>query len=152
MLDDFIEANGLTAEIIRFEKEVKTTKGAAAAIKAELSDIVKSILLFDVEKNSAVLAVLPGDCRVDLEKVIKLTGFSSLKLATPEQAVEVTGYEAGSVPPVSIYGVKTLVDRKVLEKEVVYAGGGDDFSVLKISPKEIVEHGFEVQIEDIASD
>ncbi|MBI2598167.1 MAG: hypothetical protein HYW50_03150, partial [Candidatus Diapherotrites archaeon] len=59
---------------------------------------------------------------------------------------------AGSVPPVSIYGVKTLVDRKVLEKEVVYAGGGDDFSVLKISPKEIVEHGFEVQIEDIASD
>ena len=66
--------------------------------------------------------------------------------------VKITGYEIGSVPPISIYGTKTLVDKKVMEKETVFAGGGDKNSVLKISPKEILEFGFEVQVKDIATD
>ena len=38
-----------------------------------------------------------------------------------------------------------------MKKETVFAGGGDKQSILKISPKEIKEFGWEVEIADISA-
>jgi len=92
--------------------------------------------------------VVLGNCNIDLEKVSKITELS-LELATPNQTLEITGYNVGGVPPITIFGVKTIIDKLVMEKEIVYSGGGDDHSMLKISPKEIEEFGTEVQIKDV---
>lgn len=151
MLEEFIEANKLKAKIVHCKKEVHSSKAAAAVLGKELSDIAKTIVLIDVVKEEAVLVVLLGNSTADLEKIKKITGLKELELASPEQTLELTGYETGGVPPISIYGAKTIVDKKVMEKETVFAGGGDNFSILEISPKEIEEFGFEVQIKDICA-
>ena len=152
MLEEFIEANGLSAKIIKFEKEVASAKQASLALKVELSDIAKTIVLINPKTKIGVLAVVLGDSTVDLEKLSAAAKEGDLEPANPKQVIDITGYESGGVPPVSIYGVKTIIDKKVMEKETVYAGGGDEFSMLKISPKEIEEHAFEAQIKDISAE
>lgn len=152
MLEEFIQSNGLKATLIRFEKDVASPKAAASALKIELSDIARTVVLFDEEKNEAILAVVLANNSVDIDKVSKITGYYSLELASDEDSLEITGYEAAIAPPISIYGTKTLVDKKVMKKEIVYTGGGDKQSMLKISPKEIEEFGWEVQVEDITTD
>lgn len=152
MLEEFIQSNGLKATLIRFEKDVATPKAAASALKVELSDIARTVVLFDEEKNEAILAVALANNSVDIDKVSKITGYYSLEPASDKDAVEITGYEIGIAPPISIYGTKTLVDAKVMKKEIVYAGSGDLQSILKISPKEIEEFGWEVEVADISAD
>jgi len=57
-------------------------------------------------------------------------------VATPEQALEKTGYPVGGTPPFG-YEAIFLIDDKVMEKDVVYAGGGTPNALVKISTKEL---------------
>ena len=47
-----------------------------------------------------------------------------------------TGYPIGGTPPFG-YEATFLIDTKVMEKDIVYVGGGAPNALVKISPKEI---------------
>ena len=65
-------------------------------------------------------------------------GRKKVRLADPKTVRQVTGYTAGTVPP---FGhrepVETLIDPDVFAYAEVYAGGGEENSLLRISPDEI---------------
>jgi prolyl-tRNA editing enzyme YbaK/EbsC (Cys-tRNA(Pro) deacylase) len=67
-------------------------------------------------------------------------GRKKVKLATPETVVEVTGFLVGAMPP---FGhrqpLHTVIDRRVLEKPIVYAGGGSDNALLRLEPGIILQ-------------
>jgi len=65
--------------------------------------------------------------------------FGKVRLATPEEVRQITGFEVGAVPPVGIK-VKTIVDPKVLENEFVIGGGGRIDRLSKLNPEKIVEY------------
>ncbi|MBS3062878.1 MAG: aminoacyl-tRNA deacylase [Candidatus Diapherotrites archaeon] len=150
MLDEFIEANGLKAKLIECVDKVPNCKAAAHVLGVNVNDIAKTIV-FVYDRSQAVLVVLLGDDKVSPAKVAKAMGLGpALQLANPKQVLEMTGYEVGGVPPISVYGVKTLVDQKLMAKEKVYAGGGDDAHLLEITPAELLEYAFEASVEDVS--
>ena len=149
MLDEFIEANGLKAEIISCRSEVKTAQAVCDLLKIPLDLVIKTILFID-SKKEPVLAILLGNDKVSEEKLCRICKADSVRIAEPDEVSGITGYEAGGVPPVSIYGVRTVMDKKVQGKEFVVGGGGDEWHLLKISPKEIEENVEGIIIEDIA--
>ena len=131
-LEDIIESLG--GEIIETGMHVKTVAQAAKAVKTDPGQIVKSILF--IADKGPVLVVLDGEGRVDLKKLEKIVG--KVRLASPEEVKEITGYNIGEVPPVGVK-VKTLVDRCVLEKPEVFGGGGSIERLCRIDPRKIVE-------------
>jgi prolyl-tRNA editing enzyme YbaK/EbsC (Cys-tRNA(Pro) deacylase) len=135
MLKDFIESNNLSdsAEILRFQKPVSSVSDAAARTGISKTHIVKSVLFVN-DSLDAVLVILLGINRVSLKKIESLSGFSKLRLATSDEVFDITGYRVGGVPPISIYGIKTIVDEKVFVLDKIVCGGGDEFSLLVISP------------------
>ncbi len=149
MLDEFIEANGLKAEIIKCKHEVITASDVSDLLKIPLEQVIKTILFID-SNNEPVLAILLGNDRVSREKLCRTLKTDSLRTAEPNEVFEITGYEVGGVPPISVYGVKTVMDKKVKEKEFVVGGGGDIMHLLRISPKEIEENAEGILIVDIA--
>jgi len=149
MLEDFLKANGMKARLIECTVPVPNCKAAATAMGVNVSDIVKSVL-FVYDKKKAVLLVLLGDARVSLPKVSALLDGKALQLAMPKEVLEMTGYDVGGVPPISIYGVKTFIDEKVMKKAKVYAGGGDDAHLLEITPAELLEFALEPVVTDVA--
>src|SRR3989344_8256228 len=149
MLADFIEKNSLKAEIIECKKPVNTALDATKALGIQLSDIAKTIL-FILDSGNPVLAVLSGENRASVSKLLPFFNASKCRIATPKEVFEITGYEVGGVPPISVYGVPTIIDSKLLEKSLVYCGGGDEKHLLKISPQEIREFAFECQIAEIS--
>jgi len=55
------------------------------------------------------------------------------------QVVELTGYPVGGVPPFGHRStIPVLLDRSVLALAVIYGGGGDDRTMLKISTRELL--------------
>jgi Cys-tRNA(Pro) deacylase len=113
---------------------------AAAALGVSEGAIVKTIV-FEGKKvdGHVALAIVTGDARVDRSRVAAVLNLPTLKLASPATVSRVIGFEVGGVPPIAHRSsVPVVVDRKVLEREIVYGGGGDEEHMLEIAPDDIV--------------
>ncbi|HIH09377.1 MAG TPA: YbaK/EbsC family protein [Candidatus Diapherotrites archaeon] len=148
MLEDFIEVNKLSAKVFPVRDEVHTAAKAAAAMEGDADAVAKSIVLV-ASGGQGIVVVLLGKDKVDLQKVKSVMGVNDVALASPKEVFGITGYEIGGVPPVSIYGVATIVDRQLLEKGEVICGGGDPHHLMRIRVSDIVEFAENVAIDDV---
>lgn len=67
--------------------------------------------------------VIRGDTRANFKKIKKEFGIKDLRMATPEEFVQVTGVQVGTA---RIYtpNLKTIFDTKIFEKEYLVGGSG----------------------------
>ncbi len=121
MLADFIAANSLKARILPYP-----AKGRIVRCR-----------LFS-SPSCDVLAVYFSDDKISLEKLKALLKSDIIEHMGLARAEDITGYEAEFMPPISIYGIKVVVDRKVMESENVKCLVSEE-KTLEISPKEILE-------------
>jgi len=136
---NFMEARAMEAEILLLEALTPTVQAAAEAVGAQPTQIVKSILFMVAEQP--VLAIACGLDRIDRRAVAGLFGVGRkrVKLADAETVLRLTGYEVGAMPPFAHrQPLTTLLDRRVLEQPVVYAGGGAENALLRLSPTEML--------------
>lgn len=148
MLQAFLDAEKIKAKIIRFETPVKTVRDAAQKLNQPHQTIVKTIVYLADEEP--VLVVLLGNQSIDEEKLKKVLGAQSVRLALSDEVETATGYAPGGVPPIGIYGVKTLIQKEIEQQKIVHTGGGDEHSLLQIDAALIIEFAFEPQIVDVA--
>ena len=135
-LYDYITEKGIQAEHMVFEKSCHSVHEAADAVGAAPEDLVKNICLVD-DSGGLIVAIVKGEDRVSTKKVGKALGIAPPRPATVEEILEKTGYPCGGVPSFS-YNARYLVDKRVMEKEYVYTGGGSEYSLIRISPAELV--------------
>ncbi len=124
----------LEGEIIEVGKEVRSVKQVTRLLGVKPEQVVKS-LIFITEKEP-ILVIVDGNSKASLEKLAKY--FGKVRMANKEEVKKITGYKVGEVPPVGI-SIKTVIDKKVLEKEIVIAGGGRIDRLIKIKPEKILE-------------
>ncbi len=134
----YIAAHGIAAEIVPMAVETPTVPAAAAALGVEPGQIIKSLLF--LVRDRPVLVIASGETKVDRGVVAGRYGVGKkqVKLADAATVLQLTGYPAGGVPP---FGhpqpLPTLLDRAVAKWNVVYGGGGDDHTLLRIAPGEL---------------
>ena len=134
---EWIRSQGLDWKIHIFEEPARTVEEAARLLGVGRESVLKTLVLVDGGKTYAV--VLRGDTRLDWGKLRRVVG-GSPRLAGRREVLERTGYRAGGVPPVALpQGVEVLVDRRVLELRVAYAGGGDPEALLELEPLRLVD-------------
>ncbi len=134
----FIRDAGLAAELIPMAVDTPTVPAAAAALGVAAGQIIKS-LLFEVQ-GAAWLVIASGDDLVDRRALAAHFGVGKkqIKLAEAATVLRVLGYPVGGVPPFGhISRVPVLLDRAVARWDVVYGGGGDDRTMLRLTPAEL---------------
>ncbi len=125
MLEDFIQANKLNARILH-----RQVSGANSA---------KCTLFVSREKRSVpVLAVFLSRHSPDLKKMEKESGLKGLREADNRETEGITGYSKEFLPPVSVYGIRVLLDESASSAETFFFPVGDK-KTLAISPEEIME-------------
>jgi len=134
MLDDFIEINGLNARIVN---KVATGKNSA---KCEL-------LLRESAADLPLLLIYLCKDSVDMKKVGKRFP-DKLREPSAKDALYITGYKKEFMPPISIYGVIVLLDKRAAEEETL-CFPVDEEKTLVISPDEIKEANENYMIDDI---
>lgn len=134
-LKTFMVENGIQGEHVVFTECCHSVEDAARAAGTSAENIVKNICLSGGDQ--LILAILKGEDRVDRSRVAKILDLEKVKTASPDEILERTGYPCGGVPSFGFDAV-FLVDSRVLEKELVYSGGGSLNSLLKISPQELL--------------
>ena len=134
----FIATNAIAAEIVPVTVETPTVPAAAAALGVSPSQIIKSLLF--LVRDQPVLVIASGETMVDRGILAARFGVGKkqVKLADAETVLRLTGYPAGGVPPFGHPApLPSLLDRAVLAWELVYGGGGDDHTLLRVAPGEL---------------
>jgi prolyl-tRNA editing enzyme YbaK/EbsC (Cys-tRNA(Pro) deacylase) len=142
-LDAFIRAHAIAAELVAPVHETPTVTLAARAMGCAEDQIVKSVLFLIKQDEQAepVLVMTNGTTQIDFRKLARIFGVGRkrIRLAPADVVLAETGYPAGGVPPFGFdRTIATFIERAVLEQPVVYAGGGDDRTLLRTTPAELV--------------
>lgn len=136
-LKDFIRQHDLAAEHLSFEVSCHSVAEAAAAAQADPTDLVKNICLVGPD-GQLIVAIVKGEDRASSSRSAKALGLAETRPATEDEILELTGYPCGGTPSFG-YDATFLVDARVMEKSAVFTGGGSEYSLVKISPAELVK-------------
>ncbi|MCS7138545.1 MAG: YbaK/EbsC family protein [Crenarchaeota archaeon] len=137
-LENFLKKLGVEYRML-FHGETYSAEKASEELGISLENIAKTIVFIN-ESGNPLLVIMPGGYKVNQDKLAKMLGFKKLRLATQEEVLNHTGYEAGGVPPVGhLKQIPSIIDESLLSKDRVHAGGGAVNATLEISPRDIVK-------------
>ena len=130
------DEGGVVIEIVSFPQGTRTAEDAADAIGCPLGAIVKS-LVFTVD-NEPVLALVPGDRRLDPALLGDAAGGENVRRADLETVRAATGYAAGGTPPFGhARPLSVFADVALRRNNPVWAAGGTPQTVFAISLTEL---------------
>lgn len=137
-LGRFIAAEGIAATIVPMEMETPTVPAAAEALGVDAAQIIKTLVF--LVRETPLVVIASGDTIVDRRPIADRYGIGKkqVRLADRETALAVTGYEVGGVPPFGhVTPSAVLLDERIGAWDVVYGGGGDDRTLLRVTPAEL---------------
>ena len=145
-LKRFMQDNNIQGEHLRFSQSCHSVAEAAEAAKVRAEECVKNICMVDI-KGNLVVAIVKGEDRASTSRVERALNIEKPRIATTEEILQKTGYPCGGTPSFG-YEATFLIDKRVMEKEVIYSGGGSEQSLVRISPIELqkANHGTVVRV------
>ena len=133
---EFIQQNHLNAVQLLFQRSTHSVAEAAQAAGAAPEDFVKNICMIK-PSDGLIVAIVKGEDRASPQKIGKLLGIPTPRLATPGEILALSGYPCGGTPSFG-FSALFLVDERVLERHIVYTGGGDENALMRVSPSELL--------------
>ena len=129
---------GVVLDIHFFEESTHTAAEAAAAVGADLGQIVKS-LVFAVDADDgpprAYVCLVSGPDRVDIARLAAVVGEPGIRRATAREARDLTGFVIGGIPPLGhTHPVQVVMDPALGLHRVVWAAAGLPFAVFPVPP------------------
>jgi prolyl-tRNA editing enzyme YbaK/EbsC (Cys-tRNA(Pro) deacylase) len=133
-----LKAEGIEYEVFEHEP-VYTCRKMAELLKTDEGCIAKSMI---VKKSDAglVLAVLPGNMKIDFLRLAAVIKSRLVFLAPREEAEKIAGCSVGCVYPLgNLVGLETVFDDKLLREEYVYFNPGSHTKSVKINTQALVK-------------
>lgn len=123
---------------------VFTSEEAARVRGTPIQAGAKALVLLAADRP--VHAVLPAALRADNAKLRAILGTRTLRFATPEELLALTGCLPGAVPPFgNLFGLPVLVDEALAAREeIVFNAGSNAVSILMRAADFLRHSGAEV--------
>ncbi len=132
---------GVALEITTFSESTHTAEEAAAAVGAELGQIVKSLVFVAPGEGGLepILCLVSGANRVDMPRLAAVIGEPEVRRATAREANDLTGFVIGGIPPIGhTRPMRIVMDPDLGRYEVVWAAAGLPSAVFPVPPGTLV--------------
>jgi prolyl-tRNA editing enzyme YbaK/EbsC (Cys-tRNA(Pro) deacylase) len=128
---------GLEVEIHEFPDGTRTAEDAARAVGVDVARIVKSLVF--LADGEPVVALVSGGNRVDESRLGAALGAAAVSRPGPDTVRSATGFPIGGVPPFGhTTALRCVIDRDLLDHDVVWAAAGTPRHVFPVDPSELV--------------
>ena len=128
----------MTLEVSTFSESTHTAADAAAALGAELGQIVKSLVFVVPAEDGAlepILCLVSGANRVDMARLAAVVGEPSIRRASAREADDLTGFTIGGIPPIGhAKPLRVVMDPDLGRFPVVWAAAGTPNAVFAVPP------------------
>jgi prolyl-tRNA editing enzyme YbaK/EbsC (Cys-tRNA(Pro) deacylase) len=132
------QRKGVDLEVVTFDESTHTAEEAAAAVRAELGQIVKSLVFVAPARDGEldpILCLVSGQNRVDLARLAAVTGEPDIRRATAREAHELVGFAIGGIPPIGFDRVvRVIMDPDLGRYPTVWAAAGLPTAVFEVPP------------------
>jgi Cys-tRNA(Pro) deacylase len=130
---DALATAGVEVAVQSYAESTRTADDAAAAVGANVGQIVKSLVF--LADGRPILALVSGANRLDTAKLAQITE-AEIKRADADTVRAATGYAIGGVPPVGLAtALPVYCDRDLLQHSEVWAAAGTPHAVFSIAPE-----------------
>ncbi len=120
---NYLKNKNIEFKTIHLDKIPRTAQDVEKIYGCPLHQVLKTLIF--IGKTKQVIVVLPGDKRVDMNKLKEITKENNLRMAKPDEVEEITGYTIGGVSPFGIEkNVKKIIDESVFKIKTVNIGSG----------------------------
>ena len=140
-LKDYLDNNDFSYKLIEHlpaSSSIKTEKNQ----QVTNDKVAKPILLGD--DDSYLLAVIPASHRLDIDRLNQIMARGLVIMSRQEQEIAFNDCESGFIPPTGeLYGVDTIVDPALLDKDDIYFESGDHNQMVHMSGddfRRLLEH------------
>jgi prolyl-tRNA editing enzyme YbaK/EbsC (Cys-tRNA(Pro) deacylase) len=135
---DELRRLGVVTEVVEMPDSTRSAADAAAALRCDVSQIVKSLIFRSVPRDEPVLVLASGADRVDESRLAEIVG--PVEQANGKFVRDRTGFAIGGVPPVAhTQPLDTYLDEHLLRHDLVWAAAGTPRAVFSVRPGELVE-------------
>ncbi|HEX7471800.1 MAG TPA: YbaK/EbsC family protein [Candidatus Limnocylindrales bacterium] len=135
---DAAARKGMTLDIRIFPEGTHTAADAAAAVGADLGQIVKSLVFVVPGEDGAlepIVCLVSGPNRVDVARLAAITSAPGIRRATAREANELTGFVIGGIPPIGhSRPVRVVMDPDLGRFPIVWAAAGTATAVFPVAP------------------
>ena len=135
---DAASRKGVSLEVRVFDESTHTAAEAAAAVGAEIGQIVKSLVFVNPGEDGAlepILCLVSGPNRVDLARLAAVTGARDVRRATAREANELSGFTIGGIPPIGhARPMRVIMDPDLGRFPSVWAAAGTATAVFPVPP------------------
>ena len=130
-----LENRGASFETVVIPNGVHTVLDVERACNCTKSEVIKTLLFVG---RKPVVVLVTGDKKVDLQKLQKVHGDDSLRMANKREVARITGFSVGTVSPFGIRKVEMIADQAIQTLDTLIMGSGKDDMLLKMTGTEFV--------------
>lgn len=135
-LQKILDKNNIEYEIIVHPNNIDTVEDAREFFQDDLDKVAPTLIL--KADGNYLAAIISGETRISIKKIKKQLLLKDISFANPQIVKQVSGSEPGQVSLVNPTLI-TIIDLRILEKDVIYGGCGVEKHTLKIKPKDLVQ-------------
>ena len=133
---DYLKSKRIQFKTIHLDETTRSAQDVERLYGCPLNQVLKTLVF--VGETEAVLVVLPGDKRADIEKLKEITKQSNLRMAKPDEVEEITGYKIGGVCPFIIKrDIIKIIDERVFKRDIVNIGSGKAEIGIELNSREL---------------
>lgn len=135
-----LAARGLNWQVVRYPATTATAEQAAAAVGCATGQIVKTLCF--LASGRPTLVLVGGDRQVDTSRLAAILGVSrkKLRMGSPAEVLEATGYPIGGVSP---FGATTrcdvVADEDLRTYAEVWVAAGSPHAVFRAEVEQLGE-------------
>lgn len=130
-LETFLNNSDMDYKYFEYPESIHTVDETVRIASVTADEVTKSMIFAD-PNNRIVRAVVLAKDRVSSKRLRKVLGVESVTLMPPDEVTRRTKYPPGGMPCIG-YKAKTVVDPSVMERKMIYTGGGTIYSLLLVS-------------------
>ena len=136
-LEEYLKENKVWYRFIEKPETIHTADAAKIA-GLELNRLTKN-LVSRTDLGEYILLIVPGDQKVNLDRVAQIIGVKKVRLVPFDQAEQISGYLPGATPSIGHkMEMKTIFDKSLVNYETIYCGGGTREKLLELKTSDVL--------------
>ncbi|MCK4883796.1 MAG: YbaK/EbsC family protein [Candidatus Diapherotrites archaeon] len=120
---DYLKTKEIDFKTIHLKEIPKTALDVERLYGCSLNQVLKTLVF--IGKIKPIIVVLPGDKKVDTNKLKNITKQTEFRMAKPNEVEEITGYKIGGVCPFAIENnIRIIIDKTAFKHQKINIGSG----------------------------
>jgi Cys-tRNA(Pro)/Cys-tRNA(Cys) deacylase len=136
----FLDAKKIKYQAFDLPPEKLGALESARLMNVDPALVFKTIVVLRTRPGKPILAIVPGNCEVDLKSLASVTGEKKLQLSTQTEAEKLTGLLTGGISPLALLqkGFQMVLDSQANNFEEIHISGGQRGLNIRLPVKSLI--------------